>query len=726
MVRPVNSWKKSFITSLLFFKASLTAQIVEDIEIRGLSRFSESTVLVNSAVAVGDDITEFDIKAIINNLFLTDFFDDIAVVISDQGLLTISVIEKPVISNYEVKGNSHIKRDEIDDILIENNIAKGRTYSKRKLENVRRALLSKYAIDGFYTASVNLSTSNNQQGRIELKIEIDEGEVARIAKIVFHGNNNLSDYNLRRQMNADVTNPISIMMRTNTYSQFLIEQDIHQIEQYYANKGYPGTRVISHKASLNEAKSGIIVDIFIQEAPLKKIVGFQVEGLDNFDVESFLESPTPFVYSQSTVHDLEKCIKRELHNQGYFLQKIETQLQEQSKKHEVVVLFKVIKGQPIYLKNINISGNDKTRETVVRNHITLPEGSLFSATKLEDIEEDLHKTGFFDSVNLTAIPLDKESVDLNVILSDASSKKLSAGIRISNITNGAEFSIEDNNFFGTGKNIKLDFNVDKYEKDYTFSYFDPYALNNTLGIGYSLDYKKFDYESEKLYNSTNYDRFSMNVITQFKLRSHTTYQTSARYSREWLPKNSTELLKKISLSGNLEAKNVDSIGLTNTLITDTYNFYRFPTKGYKTRLSLYLNTPLSDFTFFDLSASAAKIWPMKYGFLFYSSLSSRYVGPYGSSSKAFIPSSHYVHFEGADDIRGFHHNTLGPRTAANKVAEGNFKVMSRSEVVIPNNLLRYETDNMRLSVFFDAGQVYRTFRKSEIKQNQGINCSTGI
>ena len=717
-------WRKFFIVCTALMPMVVSAQVVKDIEVEGLSRFSKSTVLVYSAVAVEDDLTEADIKAIINNLFVTDFFDEISVNLDDNGLLKISVVEKPVIANITTTGNSHMNESQIESSLVDQGISVGRTFNQRKIEHFKRQILSMYTFDGYYNAMVNITHTKTAQGRIDLKIAIQEGQVASISKIVIHGNKAISDANIKSAMNGQVSNPLSFFLGTDKYSQYALEQDTMLIERYYATKGYPKAKVLNYKASLNETKSGIIIDIFIDEGSYQQIDGFEVEGIEGFDVSKSHDSSLPMAYSIEVIEDIQRFIKRDLHDQGFFLQKINYSLIQKDGKN--IILFQIHKGSPIYLNSINISGNNTTREGVIRNHITLPEGSLFSAAKIDDIEDSLNRTGFFEEVNIQSIPLNSESVDLNINIKEAKTKRFTAGVQLSNITLGCNLEVEDKNLFGTGYNVNFRTDVDEYEKDLSFSITDPYAFNNRISLSYIFDKKKHQYQNKHLLSQASVDKINHSLGTGFFVGSKTRFSTFLQYSRERLPEKSVDVIQhQLSLSGNKSNGDIYSYGVKNSLAVETYNFYRFPTRGYKAVLSLYCNTPMSDFNFFDVSASVAKIVPLRQGFLWYSSLTSRYSIPYGSGSKAYIPSSHFLNCGGSQDVRGYSYYAMGPQYN-DKIVEGNLKFVLRNELVVPNKFLGIETDAVRLSAFLDAGQLYRTYRTNNIKQPRGFCFSTGV
>lgn len=711
------------ILVLLHFPLFLSAQVVNDIKIEGLNRFSKSTVMVYSAVGIGDDLSTLDIKAIINNLFITDFFDDISVNLNDEGLLYISVVEKPVISKIETTGNSSVKSEEINSYLIEQNISVGRTFNQRKVEHFKNLLLSQYTQTGHYSAEVIIAHTEPREGRVELKIIIDEGSVAKISKIVIHGNKVISDYTIKNLMVGRVSNPItSFILRNDKYSQYTLEQDTFLIERYYASHGYPDAKVLNYKASLNEGKTGIIIDIFIDEGEPKIIHNYKVEGVEDFNINKFIDDDLPMLYSIDVIDYIQKNLKRHLHDKGFYLQRLRHSIEQVDGKN--IILFKVNKGDPVYLNSINITGNRTTREDIIRNHITLPEGSLFSAAKIEDIEDSLHRTGFFNAIDIKAKSNVGNSIDLNVTVEEAPTKHFTAGVQLSNISLGGELELEDKNFFGTGYTLDLKFSVDKHDKDMSFGIVNPYAFNNKYSLSYYASRHRKDYKNNNLLSNVKVDKVDHSFGLGFLVSDRTRFSSFIQYSKEFVPNKSVDA-QNVSLSGPTTNDTVLSYGLRASLVTDTYNFFRFPTRGYKSKLSAYCNTPLSEFTFVDFTASLAKIFPLRRGFLFYTSGSARYSLPYGVSSKAYIPASHFLSCGGAEDVRGYEHFSLGPKFGT-KIVEGNLKFVLRNELVIPNKFFNLETDAVRLSAFLDAGQMYRTYKTSQITQPRGFRYSAGL
>jgi outer membrane protein insertion porin family len=714
--------KKFYFSFLLLLSPLLAAQVVKDISIQGLSRYSESTVRLYSTVSVGDDLNETQIKEVIYNLFATDFFDDVKVTLNEEGLLVIDVLEKPVIAEIDFSGNSHFSKSRIDTLLAEYGISLGRTFSKKKLERFKRQVLDLYTVDGFYSSTVLLTYKSLGSGKVHLTINFNEGTVAKVSKIVFHGNKEISDRRLIKSMAIQPSSGFSFLFGTDKYSQYALEADIPRIENYYGQYGYPHAKVKDYRASLNEDRGGIILDIFIDEGSFELIDGFFVEGSDDLEMPKEYADGLPLPYSINTIEDVEKDLRKQLNDKGFFMQRIRHSLIKKDGKN--FIQFIIFKGKPVYINSIHITGNMNTREDIIRHHIDLPEGALFSASQISSIEDSLMRTGFFSGVHITPTPVNDEKIDLTVHVHEAKTKKIAAGIQFSNIAVGGNLQIEDKNFFGTGYDVDFKVDVDKYDKDIKFAITNPYTFDNKISTSFLFDKKKHRYKNSALYTESSVDSLRAGLGFGLILDSKIHASTFFEYLSEKLPQKS-DSIKNISLSGPQSEERIQMYGVKKTLFKNTYNYYQFPTKGDKASLSFYINTPFSDFNFYQVSGNIAKIFPLRHHFLFYSSIQANYVHPYVDGAKGYIPSSYYMHSYGAEDVRGYKFSALGP-TFEDKIVEGNLKFVWKNEIIIPNKFLKIENDGVRVSAFFDAGQVYRTFKTEGINQSRGLYCGTGL
>ncbi len=725
--------------SLLGVVSLVTADVIKNIDINGLKRFSKETVLTYAAISEGEDIQQSDLTHIVANLSLTDFFDDISVDYDpSRQKLIINVKEKPVLSSVTFTGNSNVGKGDIEKTLAQHNIDKGRTFSSRKLDECIRELTMIYSVQGYYDVKIEPQLVFENDTKVKLNIKIAEGHTAKIYAINIHGNVAFPFYVLNKNLSLQPTNVLSFITMADKYSEYKLENDLILLQKFYRENGYPYMTVTDKKITLTPEKKGLVIDIFIKEGDKKLVDSISFNGVANLDLSKLKQIPTPFVYDQKQLDDFEKQLRDLLNVQGYIYGEIRQELIEKD-DGTVEVIFKIKSGEKYRIKEYNLIGNITTKDRIVRNFITRPEGTLYSSTDLKNLNEDLNRTGLFSNVIVNPQKLSQNELKIDVNLQEDKTKKIFASAGVSNIGTMWNVGYEDRNLSGTGTKSIFKLEQDKQETVFQFALSNPYITHKNIELYFSFDRVIRDYTDKFMLFKQERNIYSTTVGATWLVSSHTRFGTSANYFIE-KDKNSVE----VNVSGDKKWGHYLYIGAR--LFRNMFNKVILPDSGYKWEVGTQASTPLGDYTYTDSNGSLQYFVPFgKTGFLFYQSLSYRMLFPYGSAPKNEIPVTRMLTCGGADDIRGFHFNSIGPELKYTpvgggdpiyKVLGGNIKFLSKNEIIIPNSALNLDYDQIRFSLFVDVAQMWRTtdlpqsyynnYNSSEYIRSSGLKATTGV
>lgn len=698
------------IACLLSFSV-LCAAVIKQIDVEGLKRFSKETVLTYAAITEGDNLEETEVTQIISNLFVTDFFDDIQVeLFSEQQRLKIIVKEKPVLASVDFSGNNHFGKNDIEKALTEHKIDKGRTFNERQCQNMIRELQAMYAVDGYYEAQINPEITDLGEGKVSLDIKIDEGSTARIQEINFHGNDSISSFLLRDLMQLKSSSVFAFITSADKYSEYKLENDLILLQNYYKENGFPYMKVLDKKVALTALKKGLLIDIFISEGARQTVAKVSQQGAEHIDF-SFMDSlSVPFIFDQKVLDDYESELRDLLNTQGYIYGEIRQDLRQIDDNH-LEVCFIITPGELFRVHRYNFSGNFSTEEKIIRNFVKRPEGAVYSSADLKSFNQDLERTGLFNGVQINPKRISKTEVDIDVFLQEDKTKKLFATAGASNIGYMWNLGYEDRNIFGTGTKTALKLESDTYENSIQFALSNPYLTHKNIEGYLHFDRIKRSYQNKFMFFKQDRDIYSTTVGTNWAVSSHTRFGLNTNYFIE-KERNTQEIADNPG-----EQVMTHYVFLGAKLFRNTFNKYILPDDGYRWELYTQASLPLGDYTYTDSGVNAQNYIPIgKTGFVFYQNASFRLMYPYGNSPKDVIPSTRLLSCGGAEDIRGYHFNSIGPELQITsvdgyvnyKTIGGNIKFSLKSELIIPNKLLNIDYDQIRVSFFVDAAQLWRT------------------
>ncbi len=703
--------KLLYCTLISLVSAVSIAAPVETITIRGTSRYSRSTLLAYAAIAEGDEISESDVPQIIHNLYLTDFFDEIEVDYSEeQRSLLIAVKEKSVLGEIEFHGYSHFSKTDLTKALVEYKLEVGRPFNDRALENMIREIQKMYYLDGYYEAHLPFSIDTREDGTLSVSIQVQEGTTAKVSAINIHGNYAFPSYTLRSALSLQATNALTFVTSADKYSEYKIEQDTIALENFYHDHGYPDMRVVDKRIRLTETRRGIIIDIFIEEGDKQIITEIAIDAPIELELRSYDRPDTPLSWNQKVIDDYEAKIRDSLNLAGYVYGEIRQERFPISSA-ACKLVYHVYPGIQYRIRDYNIQGNILTNERVVRNFITRPEGTYYSAADLRSFQEGLMRSSIFNDVQINPHAVSSHEVDLHINLEEAKTKKVFATGAVSNLGYMWTVGFEDRNILGTGTKTVVKYESDREANVFQLALSNPYITTKNIEAYLNFERVQKSYQNDYMFFKQDRNIYSTTLGSTWLVKQDLRFGMSSNYFIE-KDKNVKELVDNPG-----EQPWAHYLFGSVKLFRNMFNRYTLPDRGYRWELFSQASLPVGDYTYTDSGLSYQHYHPFgKTGFIFYQNLSARFMFPYGDSSKSVIPSTRLLTCGGSDDIRGYHYTSVGPEiqslqsdgTYTYKTVGGNIKSTLKTELILPNSMFQIDYDQIRLSLFIDVAQLWRT------------------
>ena len=668
--------KKLFILFFILITSNIHAFdsfTVSDIRIVGLQRVSTGSIFNVIPISVGDEINQRKSSDIVKSLFLTEQFDDIEIG-RDKTTLIISVKERPSISSIEITGNKALKTEQLLESLDGVGIREGEVYKRSTLEKVRSELVRSYASNGKYGASVEILELNRPRNTIEISVEIDEGDNARIEKIRILGNEIFTDEELLDTFELKEGSFFSFLSNDNQYSREKLTGDIESLEAFYFNRGYLKFSIESSQVSLSRDKKSIYITFNINEGNQYTIDDVNVVGdvpIDENIYLPLLEAQKGLIYSQAQITQLEEFFTTILGNQGYAFAEVAGRPDMSFSDQKVNLTFVIDSGKRTYTRKILFTGNDITQDHVLRREMRQFEGAWTSDDRIEAGKIRLERLGYFKEVKVETVPVSgtDDQIDIVYSVEEESTGSIGGNIGYSDFGLQLGFNLSQQNFLGSGNTVAVGINKSIYSESYNFSYINPYQTIDGVSLGANLYFRETDYGE---YQVANYLANSYGLGFQFGYPISDTQRIGFNFTFDKTDIDVGTLpAREIWDFTSKEGTTFNTLSSSLTWSRVTLNRGMFPTDGSSTSLSLLATMPGSDINYYKLSLQQRYYQPLKFAnlvFGFQGQLG--YLAPYGDTQEPPFFQNFYA--GGPRSLRGFESNTLGPRTTQAPCYEFNY------------------------------------------------------
>ncbi len=679
--------------------------IVEDIKIKGLQRITAGTVYNYLPVNVGEELTPEQVAPAIRALFKTGFFKDITLA-REGNTLIVTVVERPSIAKIIFEGNKDLSTDELTKALDKIGLSEGRVFNSQIMDKVEQELRRQYYSHGKYGVVIKTDVAPLTRNRVGISIKISEGKVAKIKDINIVGNKVFDDKTLLGDFELSTTNLLSFYTKDDQYSKQKISADLERLRSYYLDRGYINFTIESTQIAITPNKKEIYITINVKEGDVFTLEKVKLAGnlvVDPEELVKLVQVGPGEIFSRKRATETSKAISERLGDEGYAFANVNMVPDIDNEAKTVDMTFFVDPGKRVYVRRINMAGNTKTRDVVLRREMRQMESSWASTAKIERSKTRLDRLGYFEEVNVETPPVvgTSDQIDVNYTVTEKSSGNLLAGVGYSQ-TQGIIFnaSVTQDNIFGSGKQLSFNFNNSDVSTIYSLGFQNPYFTLDGVSLGYNLLYRQTDAAANNLSRYTTdiasaganmglpldeFERIRLNFdIKHTKIRTTT---ASPQEVVDWIAEN-----------GNKFLTFPFALGWTH----DTLNKAIFPTSGGQQRVSALVAIPGGDLTYYKIDLKDQHYFSLAKDMVLRFFIEGAYGDGYGSTDG--LPFFENFFAGGVNSVRGFQDNTLGPRDSNGDPFGGNFKLVGSAELFFPVPFLE-ELKSVRIGTFADAGMV---------------------
>ncbi len=699
---------------------------VTDIRVEGLQRIAPGTVFSYLPIKTGETFDETRSADAIRALFRTGFFKDVRIE-RDSGVLVVVVEERPAISSIEITGNKDIESEPLLVSLKEIGFAQGRVFDRSLLDKVEQELERQYFSRGKYGVKIKTTVTPLERNRVAINIAVSEGRAARIKQISIVGNKVYDDKTLLEDFQLSTPTLLSFYTGVDQYSKQKLAGDLETLRSYYLDRGYINFSIDSTQVSITPDKQDIYITINVTEGEQYRVKEVRLAG--DLVVEPEVLFPAVGfnpgdIFSRKRATETVSNISEKLGDKGYAFANVNTIPEINEETKEVLVTFFIDPGKRVYVRRINMSGNTRTRDEVLRREMRQMEGGWFSTSAVERSRTRLDRLGFFEEVNVETptVPGTTDQVDINYNVTERPSGNLMVGLGYSQ-SSGVLFnaSVTQDNFLGSGKRVSLAFNNSSSNTVYSFSYLNPYYTIDGISRGFGAYYRTTDASEANVADYTA-DTFGGNVSYGIPINEFDFVRFNVEY--EYLDIDTTafssqEIRDFINGNGN----QFDTLKLRTSWSHDTRNKTIFPDRGSQQRLSLEATVPGMDLQYYKVGYEAQTFIPLTKLFTLMLNGEVGYGDGFGDFESLPFFENYYA--GGVRSVRGFEDNTLGPRDSLGDPLGGGFRVVGNAEILFPPPFFT-KSNSFRMSAFFDVGNVYPSyddFRADELRYSVGVGAT---
>ncbi len=499
--------KKYLIIFILFILAlyswRVDAFIVKDIIINGIKKFDPELVRSSIDIKVGQNISDSDIDQVIKKLYSMNIFSTIDFRNKD-GVLYFTVVENAVINEIFFEGNKELSKD---NILKELTIKPKAMYSKSVLKINSAKIVDMYRSIGYLSVKVNPKTIIRDNGKIDIVFEISEGKKAYVKEIQFIGNDSFSKSDLVKAIRTKEYRWWKLLAQFDIFDENMIKYDVELLKKFYTQNGYLDFKIKPPSIRSSVDKSSFYVVFDFKEGNKYKIGNIRIlSEISDINIESLYNELVVksgyYCYGELIDLSVKKLTDR-LGELGYAFIQIDPDLKQNPDNATADIVFKIKQGKKVYINNINIIGNTRTLDTVIRREMEIKEQDAYNVLSLKSSEYKLRRLQYFKDVkfklNPDSVYSDKVNLDVNV--EENSTGELFASLGWSSL-NGMviELGIKENNFRGKGQKVGVTISRSDLQKRVMFSFTEPYFMDRDLSAGFDISYTRYDYNKNYGYN----------------------------------------------------------------------------------------------------------------------------------------------------------------------------------------------------------------------------------
>ena len=734
--------KKSLIALLVAGAFTLPAQAfdsftVKDIRVEGIQRTEAGTIFSYLPVKVGDTLTDEKAAQSIKALFATGFFRDVRIEV-DKDVMVVVVQERPSIADLQFIGLKEFDKDVIVKAMKEVGIAEGRIFDRALLEKAEQELKRQYLSRGKYGVVITTTVTPLERNRVGINFNVEEGAAAKIRQISIVGNKDFTEKDLLALFELTTPGWLTWYTKNDQYSRQKLQADLEKLKSFYMNRGYLEFAVDSTQVSISPDKQDIFITINVSEGERFQVSSVKLAGdftIPEEELQKLVLVKAGDVFSRQRLNDSTKAISDRLGKEGYAFANVNAAPEIDKEKRQVAFTIFVDPGKRVYVRRINITGNTKTRDEVIRREMRQMEGGWYDSDRVTASKQRLDRLGYFGetTVETPAVQGSADQIDVNFNVTEKPTGQLMIGAGFSS-TEGVVLSgsISQSNFMGSGNNVSIQLNTSKINTVLAFNYTNPYFTVDGVSQGFDVYYRQINTSNNSFTTVAPYKTKSVggNVRFGFPIGEKQSFTVGGGVDLTEVevfqdsPPQYTQFVIDQEGVGATSTQNL-TLPVTAAWVSDGKDSFLLPTVGWYQRASAEVAIPGGDLTFYRLSYQLQRYQPITRGLTLMLNTDLGYGDAYGSTD--VLPFYKNFFAGGVNTVRGFKAGSLGPR-AFN--SSGNEYTIGGNRRFVVNGELLWGIPGMekslRMGWFVDGGWVWGAGQDldfGELRYSTGLSAS---
>jgi len=702
-LRAYCGWLLCALVMLGSIPANAASYTISDVVFHGNKFIEDGAIQAEMDSRQGKVFSRKVLSKDVRRLYKAGYFSDIraeGTVQGDKLKLDLFIVENPLVANFKIEGNDAVTDKDLKKRL---KMKKGLIFSDSALRVDLNMIRKLYMKDGYYQLDIQVIKKLLDDGRIDVTLELKEGQKTHVQQVRFVGNTAFDDNNLRGQIRTRETNLMSWFSDRDIVDNKRFGEDIQILTQYYQDHGYLDAKVNSAQLSLAPGKEAFQLTFNLHEGPIYTVNAIDFHGdvvPDQATLEKALMMHAGEIYSLTLLRESIQKLTEEVGNEGFAFATVTPLFKRNLENKEVAITFDIRKGREVYIQRIEISGNQKTNDEVIRREMRLDESARFSATGMRLSKEQLNRSQLFKDVRVSMPATDKDDkVNLNVKVEEDRTGSLIVGAGFSQLEKVLlRLKVSEKNFLGKGYNTNLTIDAGAKTQNIDASITDPYFLNRDIGATLRVNKMQTQLQAITQYKQNN---IGGGFSFSFPLSEHARYDIGYNYLKAKLsniPATASLVLR--SQSG------VQTTGeLTQSVSWDSRDRVVGTTSGYVHSLNLGVAGVGGANRFIESSISLGAYFPLNDTFTLRTKLGGRAIVGYAGKR---TPIYRRYSLGGVGSLRGYDYYGVSLRdpAAPNDPVGGDRQATASVDLFFPIPYM--ESSGFRGALFADGGTVWGT------------------
>jgi len=709
--------------------------VVEDIRVEGIQRTEAGTVFNYLPVRVGETFTEAQAADAIRGLFATGFFSDVRIEVED-GVIVVLVDERPAIADISFVGVKEFDQSALKAGLREVGLSEARIFDRALLDRAEQELKRQYLSRGKYAAEITTTVTPLERNRVGINFTVEEGAIAKIRQINIVGNETFKDSTLRGLFQLRTPGWLTWYTKNDQYSRQKLAADLENLRSFYLDQGYLDFNIDSTQVSITPDKSDIFITVNLTEGELYTVSAVRFAGdliLPEEDYQALVQLRPGDIFSRAKLTETTTAVIDRLGNEGYAFANVNAAPEVDTEAREVAFTIFVDPGRRVYVRRINIGGNVKTRDEVVRREMRQMEGGWYDAEKINRSRTRVDRLGYFDevAVQTPAVPGTTDQVDVNFTVKERPTGNLMLGAGFSSaekiVLSG---SVSQENLFGSGKSLGLGLNTSKSGRTFSLSFTDPYYTVDGVSLGYDVYHRTYDPSNVSTVARYKSVSSGAGIRLGYPIGEDDAINFGLAVDRTQITTYADSPVQYKDFCSDFGCSGVDGIGqvTVNSLLAsagwarDTRDSLIYPRAGSFQRIYGETAIPPGKLRFTKLNYQYQHWFPIRRDEALMLNAEAGWAKGFGGKPLPFYKN---FYAGGIGSVRGFEESSIGPKVGPANDREaigGNRRLVANAEYYFP--LPGAGTDrSFRMSVFLDGGYVWGEDDKLNFRD---LRYSTGL